>query len=36
LNPHLLPDLLDLITATRLMQGLTPKDLASRPPAGQC
>jgi hypothetical protein len=25
LNPHLLPDLLDLITATRLMQGLAPQ-----------
>ena len=34
LDPHLLPHLLDLITAARLMQGLQPQDGASAgPPA---
>jgi hypothetical protein len=35
LDPHLLPHLLDLITAARLMQGLQPQDGApANPPAG--
>ncbi len=35
LDPHLLPHLLDLITAARLMQGLQPQDSSpASPPAG--
>lgn len=33
LDPHLLPQLLDLITAARLMQGLRPPDVAAGGPA---